>query len=88
MAKMKKAPAVNSEVLCLNRCKLIKPVPVMGRALPAGMVVDAPDSYKDKLVSEGKAVWVEAVQAQNGNSGESPVPVSAPKKRAGRRKVQ
>ena len=75
----------------MNKCKLIKPVPVMGRVLPVGMVVDAPDAYKNKLVAEGKAVWVEDVQAQannDGSSGESPAPNSVvPKKKAGRKKV-
>lgn len=53
----------------MSRCKLIKPIPVMGRVLPAGMMIDAPDPYKNKLVSEGKAVWVEDVQAQTNNEG-------------------
>lgn len=68
----------------MNRCKLIKPVPVMGRVLPTGMMVDAPDAYKERLVASGMAVWVEDVQAQNvGSSGESPAPVSAVKRRKG-----
>lgn len=77
----------------MNKCKLIKPVPVMGRVLPVGMVVDSPDAYKNKLVAEGKAVWVEAedVRAQENNewsSGESPAPTSVvPQKKAGRKKV-
>lgn len=54
-------------------------------------MIDAPDPYKNKLVSEGKAVWVEDVQAQTNNersSGESPAPVSVvPKKRVSRKKV-
>lgn len=76
----------------MNKCKLIKPVPVMGRVLPVGMVVDAPDAYKNKLVAEGKAVWVEGVQAQKnvkGSRAKRSVPHSdAPKKRAGRKKVR
>lgn len=76
----------------MNRCKLIVPVPVMGRVLPLGMVIDAPDAYKRKLVSEGKAVWVDDVQAQTdngGSSGESPAPDSVvSRKRAGRKRVQ
>lgn len=75
----------------MSKCKLIKPVPVMGRVLPVGMVVDAPDAYKNKLVAEGKAVWVEGVQAQannEGSSGETPAPNSVvPKKKATRKKV-
>ncbi len=73
----------------MNRCKLIMHVPVMGRVLPSGMVIDAPDTYKHKLVAEGKAVWVEAVQAQEsyeGGSGESSAPVSAASERGIRRK--
>jgi hypothetical protein len=53
------------------------------------MVIDAPDTYKHKLVAEGKAVWVEAVQAQEsyeGGSGESSAPVSAASERGIRRK--
>lgn len=73
----------------MNKCKLIQPVPVMGRVLPSGMVVDAPDTFKAKLVASGKAVWVEDVQAmtagespiQEGSSGESPAPVSMVRKR-------
>lgn len=75
----------------MSRCKLIKPIPVMGRVLPVGMMIDAPDPYKNKLVSEGRAVWVEDVQAQTNNersSGESPAPVSVvPKKKVNRKKV-
>ena len=57
-------------------------------------MIDAPDPYKNKLVSAGEAVWVEdvqAYQAQTNNersSGESPAPVSVvPKKRVSRKKV-
>lgn len=75
----------------MSRCKLIQPVPTMGRVLPVGMVLDAPDAYKNRLVAAGKAVWVEDVQAQDdvkGSSGESPAPDSViPKKKAGRKKV-
>lgn len=75
----------------MNKCKLIKPVPVMGRVLPVGMMVDAPDAYKNKLVAEGKAVWVEGVQVQannEGSRGESHAPNSVvPKQRASRKKV-
>ena len=75
----------------MNKCKLIKPVPVMGLVLPMGMVVDAPNAYKNKLVADGKAVWVEGVQVQannEGSRGESPAPASVvPKKKAGRKKV-
>lgn len=81
----------------MNRCKLIQPVPVMGRVLPAGMIVDAPDAFKARLVASGRAVWVEDVQAaavgespiQEGSSGESPAPVSVVNKRKPvRRKVR
>lgn len=76
----------------MNKCKLIKPVPVMGRVLPIGMVVDAPDAYKNKLVADGKAIWVEGVLAQarnEGSSSESSAPDSVvPKKRTGRKKVR
>lgn len=66
----------------MNRCKLIKPVPVMGQVLPAGMMVDAPDAYKERLVASGRAVWVEDVQAQQeGSSSESPAPVPVVNKR-------
>ena len=62
----------------------------MGRVLPSGMMVDAPDAFKERLVASGRAVWVEDVQAQQkGSSGESPAPVSAVNKRKPvRRKVR
>lgn len=74
----------------MKKCKLIKPVPVMGRVLPSGMMVDAPDAFKERLVASGRAVWVEDIQAQQkGSSGESPAPVSVVNKRKPvRRKVR
>ena len=74
----------------MKKCKLIKPVTVMGRVLPSGMMVDAPDAFKERLVASGRAVWVEDVQAQQkGSSGESPAPVSVVNKRKPvRRKVR
>lgn len=63
----------------MDRCKLIQPVPAMGRVLPKGMVVDAPDAYKKRLVASGRAVWLADVQAQQdeGSRAKSPAPVSA-----------
>ncbi len=74
----------------MNRCKLIKPVPVMGQVLPAGMMIDAPDAFQNRLVASGRAVWVEDVQAQQkGSSGKSPAPISVENKRKPvRRKVR
>ena len=50
----------------------------MGRVLPKGMVIDAPDAYKKRLVASGRAVWIADVQAQQneGSRGEDPAPVS------------
>lgn len=65
--------------------RLKQPLPVIGgRVLPAGMVLDAPDPFKKRLVSAGKAVWADEEHDGSNAVEHTPVP---PMKRAARKKV-
>ena len=43
--------------------RLIKPLPQVGRVIPAGCVIDAPSGLEEKLVREGKAERLDAQSA-------------------------
>lgn len=55
--------------------RLTQPLPTInGRVLPIGMVIDASPAFMERLVADGKAVWVG--DAHDGSGAESPAPVS------------
>ena len=66
------------------KVKLTKPLPQIGRVIPAGVILaDAPEALMEKLVRQGRAVWVDP-QAGEQVSPPSPAPLpfsSAPKRR-------
>lgn len=64
------------------KVKLTKPLPQIGRVIPAGVVIDdAPETLMEKLVRQGRAVWVDEIGPQD-----DPEPHLTAKPR-GRRKV-
>lgn len=41
------------------KIRLTKPLPQIGRVVPIGAVIDAPEPFKLKLIRSGRAVWAD-----------------------------
>ena len=65
------------------KIKLTKPLPQIGRVIPAGvMLEDAPIALMEKLVRQGRAVWVDHPAGEQASpSSPAPLPFTEPKKR-------
>lgn len=67
------------------KVKLTKPLPQIGRVIPAGVILDdAPLTLMEKLVRQGRAVWVSAPaggEQQEAPPIPAPLPFSKPEKR-------
>ena len=58
--------------------KLTKPLPQIGRVIPAGVILDdAPEALMEKLVRQGRAEWVEP-QAEGKQQEAPPLPGPLP----------
>ena len=57
------------------RVKLVKPVPQIGRVIPAGVIIDdAPESFKKRLIREGKAILFPPTAAETAREAEAMKP--------------
>lgn len=65
------------------KVKLTKPLPQIGRVIPCGVILsDAPDALMEKLVRQGRAVWVDPQAGEQASDpSPAPLPFSEPKKR-------
>lgn len=60
------------------RVKLTKPLRQIGRVIPAGVILqDAPEALMERLVREGRAVWVEPPAGEK-RQGNPPTPAALP----------
>lgn len=60
------------------RVRLTKPLRQIGRVIPAGVILrDAPEALLERLVREGKAVWVEPPAGEK-RQGNPPTPAALP----------
>ena len=68
------------------KIKLTKPLPQIGRVIPAGVILsDAPQALMEKLVRQGRAVWVDPQAGEQASpTSPAPLPFTEPKKRKGR----
>lgn len=59
------------------KVKLIKPLPQIGKVVPAGVILaDAPEALMEKLVRQGRAVWVEKQAGAGVDPPPAPLPTS------------
>ena len=65
------------------KVKLTKPLPQIGRVLPAGVILsDAPEALMEKLVRQGRAVWVDTPAGEQVLvPSPAPLPFSKPTRR-------
>ena len=69
--------------------RLTQPLPTInGRVLPIGLVIDAPPGFKERLVADGKAVWVGDVHSGNEDALLVPTSPVEPKTKQKRKKVE
>lgn len=71
------------------KVKLTKPLPQIGRSIPAGVILDdAPEALMEKLVKQGRAVWVETPAGEQAlPPSPAPLPFTEPKPKRRRKKV-
>ena len=65
------------------KVKLTSPLPQIGRVIPAGVILDdAPDCLMEKLVRQGRAVWVDTPAGEQVlPPSPAPLPFSKPARR-------
>lgn len=60
------------------KIRLTKPLPQIGKVVPAGVILDdAPEALKEKLVRQGRAVWVDNRAGGRADPPPAPLPPRA-----------